>query len=288
MNETGQLKTGVQLIAGIAMLGLCSLAYPASLAAQFPSVFDEPPGDEVYICSIKCEHLGAFIQAASPISFYFKRCSSWVTRSPFKFVVPLVISAGFIPFLVVLSTKTMNYDMAAGVMSPSVLEYKAYHMVQEKFLSAQMDGFPVLMKATPVGNSLAASAVCADCAASAAVVASDASVASALSLDVSMLQVAIGLMNIQPSETTFAKSIALSPEFGKMACRFATTLMEMTRGTDYEIRSTDLDGMWWNASSGTCIETPLNPSRSHQISLDGTSHVTCIHDIQHWVLNLRR
>mmetsp|Transcript_61568 Transcript_61568/g.132419 ORF Transcript_61568/g.132419 Transcript_61568/m.132419 type:complete len:863 (+) Transcript_61568:112-2700(+) len=255
MNACGDLKNHIQLIAGITMLGIASLAWPAALAAQFPSMFDEPAGNEVYCCSIKCEAFGNCLNAISPLSFYFNRCSAWVTRTPFKFVAPFLVLAGFVPFLVVLSERKVNYDMANGVMSPSTLEYQAFSITKDRFAGSKMAPVPVLLEAMPIGKS---------------------PVLSALSLDAtSMLQVLLGHGNIQASEMTDTSSVAFSPGFGSMACKFAKTVLQKTRGTDHEIRPVDLDGLWWNADKGECVDahsTP-KPSLMHPSSKDGLMQV---------------
>ena len=113
------------------------MAWSAALAAKFPSVFDEPIGDEVYICGLRCERLGKALTFISPLSFYFRRCSSWITRAPYKYFVPMLILAGCIPFVWVLSQRSVNYDMIGGVMSPSSEQYQAYRVIEDRLLVAR-------------------------------------------------------------------------------------------------------------------------------------------------------
>mmetsp|Transcript_27054 Transcript_27054/g.56004 ORF Transcript_27054/g.56004 Transcript_27054/m.56004 type:complete len:859 (+) Transcript_27054:97-2673(+) len=257
MNATGDIKSHIQLIAGITMLGFTSMAWPAALAAQFPSMFDEPKGDEVYCCSIKCETLGRVLNSISPMTFYFNRCSAWITRSPWKYVMPVLILGGFIPFLVVLSQRAVNYDMEAGVMSAKLLEYQAMDVVKTRFQVAKLTPTPILLEATPISGS--------------------SPVFSASSLDVtSMLQVLLGHSSIEVSK---ADSIALSPGFGTLACKFAKSLLANTRGTDYEIGPGDIDGIWWNATAGDCIDAHSMPEASptNPVSTDGLAQVMMVY-----------
>jgi len=256
INATGNLKMNLNIIIGVLTLGVNSLAYPAALGAHFPSLFDEPTGDEMYVCGVKCESLGRMLKSIAPLSFYFNRCSSWVTRFPFKFMAPLVALAGFIPLLVVLSTRTENYDMVSGIMSPSILEYKSYQVAKNRFDSGSTAyGFPFLLEATHIGPSPVSSG------------------------SVSLLQLqASRRVASEKTNANSIDSITLTPGFGKMACRFVTMLLEKTSATDYAIRSQDINSLWWNTTSGKCLESPLiSGLSSYAISRDGNSQIMYVY-----------
>jgi len=150
-NKTGYLGTSYQLIVGVLLVAFYSLAIPASLAANFPSHFDEPREGE----------RGSFMQArvVIPTKSYLMARPAWtkwvgrfVTVKPWSVVVPLAVIICFIPLLLTLTSAILSYDSYANFASKSVPEFQANKVLAEKFPMIGHHDALVLLGAEPLNE----------------------------------------------------------------------------------------------------------------------------------------
>jgi len=73
--------------------------------------------------------------------------------------------------------------------------------------------------------------------------------------------------------TQAEEDVTLKPEFAKATCRFVNKMIEETKGTDFEIKDTDVEGLYWNSMSGDCLSDPNDSLKKTMLSVDGQQQI---------------
>lgn len=135
-NRWGYLASNFQLISGFAILAFYSLTVPALLVIQLPSLFDEvEPTGEGHASTGDTGSSGAGVAQGFHRTRFrcFEVIGEVVTRSPWKYVVPVVAFVCCLPLLNILRTSKSSYDSHAMYTSKRVPEYDAHHVYRDKF-----------------------------------------------------------------------------------------------------------------------------------------------------------
>jgi len=261
-NAVGSLATSLQLIIGINLLGLYSLVIPATLASQFPSVFDEKFGKGGTSCMSKLSDLFDRVTVAGHELYkgMFTRFSFFITSQPWMILMPLLVYAIFVPALVELRDFAPNFDTIGATISKNVVEYEAFQILTTKFNVGRADPVLVLLQADLVGPVPARPT-------------GDA---------MAMLQVRVrvGDTDVAGEE---AVNVSLTPGFREMACRYVSSIIDGTNGTAFQISAHDVQSVWWDAATGTCAPTPLVDDLEHRgsTSQDGRMQVLRLFPVVH-------
>lgn len=252
VNAFGILQVNLQSMVGITSVGVCSLAIPAILAAKWPNLFDEPKGDEAQRAGPLSSFAAAFSKAFDRV---FEILGSVITTKPWTYVLPLLIFTASIPLLVELTKARPNYDIRDSTTSKFTAEYAASQVYAQRFHHQQANSIPVLLEAEQLGLAPLHD-----------------------ELDsMSFLQVHIEVqpskdrhINVQPptnrsemslSETSRPRMITKinstgiiwTAHFEDKVCDFMRAVVKETKGTKYEIGAQDIESIYWNSTTGTCL-----------------------------------
>mmetsp|Transcript_23318 Transcript_23318/g.66372 ORF Transcript_23318/g.66372 Transcript_23318/m.66372 type:complete len:891 (-) Transcript_23318:139-2811(-) len=271
-NTLGCLANNIQMIIGINLLGTYSLVVPASLAVQFPSLFDTGGRSRWSHHAWRSKRLDSVMNGAS--EFYHSliaRMSIFVTTQPWMVVIPIIVYACLCPLILELRQFRPNFDLFAASASPKVPEYEAFRMLEAKFNVGRLEPVMVLLEAAPLGPAPVAlhrdalamlqtrlELQCPDCGAL-----PDAGAERAGSEAVSRLMQGGGGAGL----------VSLSGPFRLMACRYIENVLRGTRGSEYEIRPENVQSVWWNGTS--CAEEPhaREPGGQSLVAAGGTKQV---------------
>mmetsp|Transcript_60099 Transcript_60099/g.186478 ORF Transcript_60099/g.186478 Transcript_60099/m.186478 type:complete len:867 (+) Transcript_60099:48-2648(+) len=271
-NTVGCLAGNIQLIIGINLLGFYSLVVPASLACQFPSLFDEQPGVDLSCCGFECKQLSELMAAAREVyTGCFNRLSFFITRMPWMILMPVLVYACFVPFLVELRNFKPNFDMFEASVSKTVVEYEAFQVMKSKFSVSQVEPVLVMLRAKHLGPSPV----------------SDKTDAAAL-MQVHMRVQCPGCDPDSPraslhEEMRTAAGVSMQHAFRAKACAYIEAIIEGTRGKEFQIGPGDVQSVWWNSNTTSCSRTPLVTNADGQplVSADGAIQVLQLYPSVH-------
>merc|ERR1719362_1943026 len=77
-------------------------------------------------------------------------------------------------------------------------------------------------------------------------------------------------MDRSPSYRSGASNVSLSPGFRSELCKFVQDILDVTRGSAFQIDATNVAGIWWNSSG--CSKVPL-PAHFDKVSLNGNKQL---------------
>ena len=127
LNKLGYLYATLNLALGTFFVAMYSLTLPTVLALIWPSIFDEPEHKSLGLSSL-CDSITRLIKVK-----VFRSVGYVAASKPWNYVATLLVFVGFAPLILNILRLRPNYDFTRTDFSSSVAEYKAYHMVQQKF-----------------------------------------------------------------------------------------------------------------------------------------------------------
>lgn len=250
------LSGTIQMIIGISLLGMYSLVIPASLAAYFPSLFDE--GSE---CSCpwfawprRLDELR--LRVGKTYKGLIDRQSIFVTSWPWIVILPVLVYACLCPLILQLRHFKPNFNLFEASTSVGVPEYEAFQRLTSQFNIGQLEPVLVLLEARPLGPApalphrddmamlqLRVELQCPNCSATEA----GGPVAPELGTS---LERAASLVAAPAARS----GVTMGASFREMVCRYIGNVVRGTRGREFEIRTDEVQSIWWNGTSGSCAE----------------------------------
>mmetsp|Transcript_93341 Transcript_93341/g.263947 ORF Transcript_93341/g.263947 Transcript_93341/m.263947 type:complete len:637 (+) Transcript_93341:3-1913(+) len=249
-NTVGCLASNLQLIVGINLLGAYSLVVPASLASQFPSLFDEakaPPRWPALDTGLQ--------KVRSACGRALAGFSGFVTRPPWLCLLPLLVFACFVPLVLEIRAFKPNFDMFDAAASRTVVEHDAFQVLKGKFNLGLVEPVVVLLRAEPLGPAQPQDAT------------------ALLQLLVAGPGAGAEASEAAQAALATAGAVSSSPQFREMTCAYVRSVLTGTRGREFQVGARDVQSVWWNASSGDCASGAMTEGREGFISRDGLSQV---------------
>eukprot|EP00404_Azadinium_spinosum_P031296 CAMPEP_0180573856 /NCGR_PEP_ID=MMETSP1037_2-20121125/9997_1 /TAXON_ID=632150 /ORGANISM="Azadinium spinosum, Strain 3D9" /LENGTH=844 /DNA_ID=CAMNT_0022591311 /DNA_START=142 /DNA_END=2676 /DNA_ORIENTATION=- len=243
MNTMGMLSVNIASMTGIFFSGTYSLAIPAVLASLFPSLFDEAVPEESCFGRFHYKRIGDLASVAT--RRLFERWSSVITSSPCVYVLPLIVYACFIPFLVELGRAQPNFDISQAFVVKSLPEYQAFEALISQMGSANPATVSVMFDVKDIGVSHRPP--------------SDASAMMQLSLSrhTSDSNVTPIVLAAAAAAAMAPDNIVWSPEFGAMVCHFVKSLVDASKDKNFAIGDGQIQSPWWDSNHGRCVPYAL-------------------------------
>mmetsp|Transcript_38798 Transcript_38798/g.87198 ORF Transcript_38798/g.87198 Transcript_38798/m.87198 type:complete len:522 (+) Transcript_38798:2-1567(+) len=256
------LSVNIASMTGIFFSGTYSLAIPAVIASLFPSLFDEISAEDSCLGMFHYKRIGDAASLAT--RRLFERWSGVITSSPCLFVMPLIVYACFIPFLVELGRAKPNFDISQAFLVKALPEYQAFQALQAHMSLSNSATISVLLDVKDMGVSPTTQPSSLYWAQS-----PPTDIAAMMQVSLSKHTSDSALDPIAIAAARSAGDIVWTPEFGAMVCKFVKALVSESREKNFAIGTGQIQSPWWDSIRGECVSHALMTS-----PLDGMKYVS--------------
>lgn len=277
MNLWAYLALYIECMVGCAAAAFYSVTMIPALAILFPCLFDRGR------CPLDAVQQRAWKGLPDPQGMW-ARWARCITRKPYMYVVPCVVYACMLPFVVLLFQYRASYDVEVSGLRHDILEPKALRQFEDNFNMGMLFPTTLVLEAKFLGN-LPREKPSEDAASFIQLSAGNVGGGRPLTWqdlvqvkDVGPREeaaddekagysVRLGATHrssfkdeklaqecvAQPGFTSLMsrdrfrmkKDVALSTEFGRAVCQLSAALLQGSKGTSWEVDTEDILSIWW-------------------------------------------